>query len=148
MRTTLLIVLLAMGVGTGAAHADDKMPARTPLAAGDCINITQINEWYVVDAKTAIVRTGPKRYLVKLQNSCPRLGTPPPGLMFRANPSNLAVNNGRICGEAGETVHSLNQPPCAIESVSLIGKTRFDKLAAHALHHGTAAERPTTAPTH
>lgn len=102
----------------------------------------------MVDAKTAIVRTGPKRYLVKLQNSCPRLGTPPPGLMFRANPSNLAVNNGRICGEAGETVHSLNQPPCAIESVSLIGKPRFDKLAAHALHHGTAAERPTTAPTH
>lgn len=42
MRTTLLIVLLALGVGTGAAHADDKMPARTPLAAGDCINITQI----------------------------------------------------------------------------------------------------------
>src|SRR5690606_36560805 len=101
MKTILPTVLLALVVGAGAsvAQAAETAPARSPLPAGDCIDITQINESHIVDARTAIVRTGPKRYLVTLQNDCPRLGTPPPGLIFRANPSNTVVNRGRICGE-------------------------------------------------
>jgi len=148
MKTILptLLLVLAVGTGAGAVQAAETAPARSPLPAGDCIDTTQINEWHIVDDRTAIVRTGPKRYLVTLQSACPRLGTPPPGLIFRANPSNAIVNRGRICGEVGETVHSRYQPPCAIESVSKIDKARFDQLSAHALRHGSGAEQPTAMP--
>ncbi len=148
MKTILPTLLFALVAGVGAAHAAESAPARSPLPAGDCIDTTQINEWHIVDDRTAIVRTGPKRYLVTLQSACPRLGTPPPGLIFRANPSNAVVNRGRICGEVGETVHSRYQPPCAIESVSKIDKPRFDQLSARAQRHGNGAEQPTTMPAH
>jgi hypothetical protein len=148
MKTTLPTLLLALTVGVGAAQAAETAPARSPLHTVDCIDTTQINEWHIVDARTAIVRTGPKRYLVTLQSDCPRLGIPPPGLIFRANPSNAAVNHGRICGEVGETVHSRYQPPCAIQSVSKIDKEHFDRLSARATRHGSGAEQPTTMPAH
>ena len=148
MKTILPILLLALAAGAGAAQAAETAPARSPLHTADCIDTTQINEWHVVDARTAIVRTGPKRYLVTLQNDCPRLGTPPPGLIFRANPSNAIVNRGRIGGEVGETVHSRYQPPGAIQSVSKIDKERFDRLSARAMRHGSGAEQPTTMPAH
>lgn len=146
MKTILSALLLALVAGTGAVQAAETAPAHSPLPAGDCIDTTQINEWHIVDDRTAIVRTGPKRYLVTLQSACPRLGTPPPGLIFRANPSNTVVNRSRICGEVGETVHSRYQPPCAIQSVSKIDKARFDQLSAHALRHGSGAELPTSMP--
>jgi hypothetical protein len=145
---TAIIPVILLALVSGTVQAAEKVPTRSPLPAGECIDTTQINEWHIVDARTAIVRTGPKRYLVTLQNDCPRLGTPPPGLVFRANPSNTAVNRGRICGEVGETVHSRHQPPCAIQSVSRIDKARFDQLGAHALRHGNGAEQPTVMPAH
>ena len=148
MKTLIPILLLAFTAGAGAVQAAETPSARTPLHTSDCIDTTQINEWHIVDARTAIVRTGPKRYLVKLQNDCPRLGMSPPGLMFRPNRSNAIANQGRICGEVGETVRSRNQPPCAIESVSKIDKARFDDLSAHAKRHGSGAEQPTRMPAH
>ena len=153
MKTLIPILLLALTVGAGAVQAAETPSARTPLPrtplhTSDCIDTSQINEWHIVDARTAIVRTGPKRYLVKLQSACPRLGMSPPGLIFRPNRSNAIVNHGRICGEVGETVHSRNQPPCAIESVSKIDKPRFDELSAHAKRHGSGADQPTTMPSH
>ncbi|WP_108471139.1 DUF6491 family protein [Rhodanobacter thiooxydans] len=150
MKTILppLLLALVVGTGTGAAQAAETAPVRSPLPAADCIDTTQINEWYIVDARTAIVRTGPKHYLVTLQNDCPRLGTPPPGLIFRPNPSNAIVNRGRICGEVGETVRSRYQPPCAIESVSKIDKARFRQLGEHAIRHGSGVELPTALPAH
>jgi len=114
MKTTAPNRLLALTVGAGTVQAAETPPTRTPLHTSDCIDPSQINEWHIVDARTAIVRTGPKRYLVTLQSACPRLGIPPRGLIFRPNRSNALVNQGRICGEVGETVHSRNQPPCAI----------------------------------
>jgi hypothetical protein len=143
-----LLFLLAVGAGAGAVQASETTTTRSPLPAADCIDTSQINEWHIVDARTAIVRTGPKRYLVTLQSECPRLGMAPIGLMFRPNRSNAAVNRGRICGEVGETVRSRNQPPCAIQSVSKIDKTRFDELAAQAKRHGSGADQPTTMPAH
>jgi hypothetical protein len=148
MKTLIPILLLALTVGAGVAQAAETPSTRTPLHTSDCIDTSQINEWHIVDARTAIVRTGPKRYLVKLQSACPRLGMSPPGLIFRPNRSNAIVNHGRICGEVGETVHSRNQPPCAIESVSKIDKSRFDDLSAHAKRHGSGADQPTTMPGH
>lgn len=148
MLIPIPILLLALTVGAGAVQAAEAPEPRTPLHTSDCIDPSQINEWHIVDARTAIVRTGPKRYLVTLQSACPRLGMSPPGLIFRPNRSNALVNRGRICGEVGETVHSRNQPPCAIESVSKIDKARFDQLSAHAKRHGSGAEQPTTMPAH
>ncbi|GGY16755.1 hypothetical protein GCM10008098_05180 [Rhodanobacter panaciterrae] len=146
MKTLIPILLLALTVG--AVQAAGTPPTRIPLHTSDCIDTSQINEWHIVDARTAIVRTGPKRYLVTLQSACPRLGMSPPGLMFRPNRSNVVANQGRICGEVGETVHSRNQPPCAIQSVSMIDKARFDQLSAHAKRHGSGADQPTTMPAH
>jgi hypothetical protein len=148
MKTLIPILLLALTVGAGVAQAAETPSTRTPLHTSDCIDTSQINEWHIVDARTAIVRTGPKRYLVKLQSDCPRLGMSPPGLLFRPNRSNAVVNQGRICGEVGETVRSRNQPPCAIESVSKIDKPRFDALSAHAKRHGSGADQQTTMPAH
>lgn len=143
-----LLFVLAAGAGAGVVQASETAAARSPLPAADCIDTSQINEWHIVDARTAIVRTGPKRYLVTLQSECPRLGMPPAGLIFRPNRSNAIVNRGRICGEVGETVRSHNQPSCAIESVSKIDKPRFDELAAQAKRHGSGADQPTTLPAH
>jgi hypothetical protein len=147
MKTLIPLLLLTLTIGAGAVQAAETPSAHTPLHTSDCIDTSQINEWHIVDARTAIVRTGPKRYLVTLQSACPKLATPP-GLIFRPNRSNAVVNQGRICGEAGETVHSRNQPPCAIESVSKIDKARFDQLSASAKRHGSGADQPTTMPAH
>lgn len=148
MKTIIPLLLLALTVGASTVQAAETPSARTPLHTSDCIDPSQINEWHIVDARTAIVRTGPKRYLVTLQSACPRLGIPPRGLIFRPNRSNALVNQGRICGEVGETVHSRNQPPCAIESVSKIDKPRFDQLSARAKRHSSGADQPTTMPAH
>ncbi|MFC5435549.1 DUF6491 family protein [Rhodanobacter umsongensis] len=144
---TLLLIVIAC-THVGPVKASETAAARSPLPAAECIDTTQINEWHIVDAHTAIVRTGPKRYLVTLQHACPRLGMPPAGLIFRPNRSNAAVNRGRICGEVGETVRSRNQPPCAIESIGKIDKTRFDEMSAQAKRHGSGADQPTAIPAH
>ena len=147
MKLILPLMMLALAAGAGTAQAANKA-AHPPLPAGECIDTTQINEWHIVDARTAIVRTGPKRYLVELRHDCPRLGMVPAGLRFRPNRSNAINNRGRICGETGETVRSRQQPPCAIDSVSRIDKQRFDELSARAKRHGSGAEQPTTLPAH
>ncbi len=135
-RPTLILSLLLCSIPVCASAMSQP---RVPLLATDCIATTQINEWHIVDDRTATVRTGPKHYVVKLQTSCPQLRHPP-GLIFRANSANASVNSGRICGESGETVHSRGQAPCAVESVSRIDKAQFDQLNAH-----SKSSRPTDA---
>jgi len=144
----LHFLLLALAIGANATQATESGQPRKPLPAADCINTDQIDEGYVVDPRTAIVRTGPKRYLVRPRNACPHRRSPPPGLIFRPNPSNAINNRGRIGGKAGETVCSHRQPLCAIESVSRVDKVRFDRLRAQAMHHGSAADQPMTLPAH
>ena len=125
-RLTFIVSLLLCAIPIRAGATSQP---RVPLLAADCIAPAQINEWHIVDDRTATVRTGPKHYVVKLQASCPQLRHPP-GLIFRANSANASVNSGRICGESGETVHSRGQAPCAIESVRKIDKVQFDQLNA------------------
>jgi hypothetical protein len=140
-------ILLALAVAATDAATAAQMPAHTPLRPiSQCLRIDRINEWYIVDDRTAIVRTGPLRYRVDLQSRCPRLGLGPAGLIFRANPSNQVVGESRICGEVGETVRSLHQPPCAIQSVQPIDKATFDRLSSKARRHGSAADQPTAKP--
>lgn len=146
MKVPVSALLLSLLV-TAAACAATAPQARTPIKPiGDCIRIDQINEWHIVDNRTATVRTGPKRYRVDLQSDCPRLGLGPAGLIFRPNPSNQALDNSRICGEVGETVRSHEQPPCAIQSVQIIDKAEFDRLSAKARRSGSAADQPTRKP--
>ena len=130
MKAIIPTLFLTLVFGTAVQAAEDPSP-RTPLPSSECINTNQINEWHIVDARRAIVRTGPKHYLVTLKNNCPNLNHPP-GLMFRPSPASSGISQGRICGALGETVRSTNQPPCAIESVSKINKARFNQLSVEA----------------
>lgn len=127
--------------------AQSSPPARTPLPNNDCLRISQINEWHVVDPQTAIVRAGPyKRYLVKLQATCQKLGIGNPGLMFIGSPSDRATQPDRICGAAGEKVRSRYQPGCAIQSLSLIDEAQFDQLRSHAKYNSVTTQQPTKSP--
>lgn len=146
VATTLSLLVFACAAATSASAAQTPPHASTyhPMRpVSSCLQTDRINEWYIVDARTAIVRTGPDRFLVKLKSDCPRLGYPPKGLVFHSNPANQAVMPWRICGEVGETVRSRNQPPCAIQSVSKIDKAEFDRMRKHAVRHGSGANQPT-----
>jgi hypothetical protein len=125
------------------ARADTPAPQHQPMRpVSTCLRSDRINEWHVVGKRTVVARTGPDRYLVKLQSDCPRLGMPPGGLDFHSNPANQAVMPWRICGEAGETVSSRYQPPCAIRSVQKIDKAEFERLRKQAGRHGSGADQP------
>lgn len=133
----LLAGLLAAMALPGMASGQDKAPAYSPLRpVSECLRPDRINEWYVVDHTTVIARTGPDRYLIKLQAKCPRLGIGQ-SLRFRPNQGNQAAGMGAMCGEAGETVASRDQPPCAVQSIIKIDKARFDALGSKASKHGT-----------
>jgi len=141
MKTYLALPVFALILG--GAQASQPTPTRQPLRpVSDCPRIEEINEWYIVDDHRSIIRTGPKRYLVTTAASCSRLQFGAHELMFRASNANLAAGMNRICGDVGETVHSRNQPPCALQSVKPIGKDEFDRLGKQAVRHGNAAEQP------
>ena len=136
MKTVTAMLVFAMAAASGLAHADGPAGERHPMRpVSECLRPDRINEWYVVDKRTVIARTGPDRYLVKLTADCPRLGIGQQ-LLFRANDSNRAAGLGAICGEVGETVVSRDQPPCAIDSVSKIDKAQFEKMEKHASQRG------------
>ncbi len=141
--TGLFALSLAVAANAASAQTKPKAPAYTPLRpVADCLRTDRINEWHIVDPRTVTVRTGPDRYLVKLQVACPRLSYGPPTLLFHSNPANQAVIPFSICGEAGESVRALQQPPCPIQSVRKIDKAEFDKLSAHASRSGSGADQP------
>jgi len=129
--------LLAAWTLPTLAAGQDKTPAYTPLRpVSECLRPDRVNEWYVVDNTTVIARTGPDRYLIKLQAKCPQLGIGQ-SLRFRPNRANQAAGMGAMCGEAGETVASRDQPPCAVQSISKIDKAQFDSLGGKSRKHGT-----------
>jgi flavin-binding protein dodecin len=128
MRTIIAVTLLALSLAAvTTTQAADEAGAHTQLRANDCIDTLQINESKIVDDRTAIVRTGPKHYLITLKSACPHLRQPP-GLLFNSR-SRGGAEQGRICGALGETV---GRPGCPIESVSKIDKARFSALSDEA----------------
>jgi hypothetical protein len=141
--TGLFALTFAVAANAAPAQTKPKAPAYTPLRpVADCLRTDRINEWHIVDDRTVTARTGPDRYLVKLQVACPRLSYGPPTLLFHSNRANQAVIPFSICGEAGESVRALGQPPCPIQSVRKIDKAEFDKLSAHASRSGSGANQP------
>ncbi|SEJ10923.1 DUF6491 family protein [Frateuria terrea] len=135
-------LLLLATVGCATAFAGDAPPTRKPLPYAQCIQTDRINEWHIVDKRTAVVRTGPYRYAVHLKADCPRLGIGVPGFLLHASESGKVAGEGRICGGLGETVSARDQPPCAISSVELIDKASFERMRKHAARHGSGAELP------
>lgn len=131
MKMLITGLLFAVTAAASAAQAPAPLPPSTsPLPAADCIRTDRISDWRIVDARSAIVRTGPKSYLVTLRHECPKLSHPP-GLIF-SHSNNQGTDQGTICGSVGETVHSRGQPPCAIQSVQLIDKARYQQLSDQA----------------
>jgi hypothetical protein len=137
MIATALLLVLAAGWAS-SIRAADTPTAYSPLRGADCINTNRINDWRIVSERAAIVRSGPKHYLVTLKSACPQLSHPP-GLIFGSR-SNVGADQGRICGGIGENVRSRGQPPCPIQSVSIIDKARFDQLSQEAKRY---REKPT-----
>ncbi len=132
MKMLIPTLLFALSAAASAVQAGPSPPSSTSsLRAADCIQTDRINDWHIVNARSAIVRTGPKYYLVTLESECPQLSHPP-GLIFRSSPNHEGMTQGRICGSIGETVHSRGQPPCAVESVRMIDKMRYDRLGEEA----------------
>lgn len=114
------------GSPTGAAgHPAKRQPLR-PVS--QCLRIEGIRDWHVLNPTTAVVASDRYYYRVTLSQRCPQLGVGADGLRFRANASNRHLGDSRLCGEAGETVRSNAQPPCAIQSVHLISKTQYQHL--------------------
>lgn len=143
MKTIVATALFAVTAAASAAHAPTPgTGASAPLPAADCIRTDRINDWRVVSPSTAIVRTGPKNYLVTLSHRCPQLSHPP-GLIF-GHSNHQGVDQGRICGSIGETVHSRDQPPCAIKSVQLIDKARYQQLSDEAARYRKNGAAPST----
>jgi hypothetical protein len=137
-------LLLIATVGCTAAMAGQAPPAPRPLPYAQCIQTDRINEWHIVDKRTALVRTGPYRYEVHLKADCPRLGIGVPGFLLRASESGKLAGGNRICGDLGETVAARDQPPCAISSVEIVDQARFERMREHASRHGSGAEQPPT----
>jgi hypothetical protein len=148
MKPVISAVLsFALAANAGLAWAQSSKPAYTPLPYNDCLRISQINEWHVIDDKTAIVQAGPyRRYLIKLQAQCQWLGIGNPGLMFIGSKADRATQPDRICGSAGEMVRSRAQPPCAIQSLSLIDQATFNDLRSKAKRSTTTTQQPAKNP--
>jgi hypothetical protein len=148
MKPVISVVLsFAFAANAGLALAQSNTPTRTPLPNGDCLRISQINEWHIIDTRTAIVQAGPyRRYLVKLQADCQKLGIGNPGLMFIGSRSDRATQPDRICGSAGEMVRARDQPPCAIQSLSLIDQNTFNDLRSKAKYNSITTQQPVKNP--
>ena len=147
MKTSILAAIalvLASGVTTAAGPVR-KAPIR-PI--GDCMVARQVRDWGVVDNRRLVVRTlGERYYDIELSHACRDLGRRPL-LSFRDGPtpvplgsgrgfrrgvgSNPALDDGRVCGDLGESViphggvWSGTEIPCRIASVRRIDKRAFD----------------------
>ncbi|GLQ97211.1 DUF6491 family protein [Dyella mobilis] len=141
------VLFFAFAANGAAAWAQSSAPAYTPLPNNDCLRVSRINEWHVLDDKTIIVQAGPyQRYLVKLQASCQNLGIGNRGFRFIGSKADLATNPDRICGSVGEMVTAHNQPPCAIQSLSLIDQNTFNGLRSKAKYSSTRTQQQSKSP--
>lgn len=150
MRAVISAVLFfAIAANAGALEAQSTAPGSTPAPLPDnqCLRISRISEWHVINDQTVIVQAGPySRYLVKLQAACQKLGIGRQGLMFLASPAEKATQPDRICGSLGERVRARNQPPCAIQSLSVIDQPTFDGLRAKAKYNSSRTQPPSKSP--
>lgn len=143
MKPVISIVLFfAVAANGGLVWAQSSPPPRTPLPINDCLRINQISEWHILDDQTVIVQTGPyKRYLVKLQAHCQKLGIGLPALQFIGSASDIATQPDAICGTVNEKVRARYQPPCDIRSLKLIDQDTFNDLRTKAKYSSTRTQQ-------
>ena len=147
MKTPLLAVLsLVLASGVTTAAGPERKPPLRPI--GECMVARQVRDWGVVDNRRLVVRTlGNRYYDVELSHSCRDLSRRP-FVSFRDGPmplplgsgrgfrrgvgSNPVLDDGRICGDLGESViphggvWNGTEIPCRIASVRRIDKRAFD----------------------
>lgn len=147
MKTSLLAAaILALACGVTSASGPARKPPIRPL--GDCMVARQVRDWGVVDSRRLVVRTlGNRYYDVELGHSCRDLRRRPL-LSFRDGPqplplgsgrgyrrglgANPVLDDGRICGDLGESViphggvWTGSERPCRIASVRRIDRRAFE----------------------
>lgn len=143
----LVLPALMLASSVHAANASPAGQSKQPLRPViTCPDITRISEWHVIDDRTLTLRTGPYRYVMTTQHACQKLGRHGASIRFTPSSGNLAVSMPRMCGDIGELVSSRGQPSCAIESVKMISKQRFDDLTSHARRNGHMTSLHAVAP--
>lgn len=171
MKTSLLAALaLIVASGVTSAAGPVRKPPIRPL--GDCMVARQVLDWGVVDTRRLVVRTlGNRYYDVELSHSCRALARRPL-LSFRDGPQplplgsgrgfrhglggNPALDDGRICGDLGESViphggvWTGSEIPCRIAGVRRIDKRAFDGVFGRSSRDARAMldASPTLHPPH
>lgn len=172
MKTPLLALLasaLAMGAGvTSASGPNEKSGPIRPT--GECLVARQVLDWGVVDDRRLVVKSlGSRYYDIQLSHSCRDLNRRPylvfrdglqatrlgSGRGFRRGVgSDPVTNDGRICGDLGDSVIPVSgvrdglEIPCRIGSIRRIDKNTFesvfgrDSRSANALLNSAPTVRP------
>ena len=162
MKTSILAAIaLVLASGVTTAAGPERRPPIRPV--GDCMVARQVRDWGVVDNRRLVVRTlGERYYDVELSHACPEL-------VWRSRLSfidgsrnisgggwNPVLDDGRICGDLGESVVPHGgfwndmELACRIQSVRRIDKRAFDGVFGHSSPEARAMldASPTLRPQH
>lgn len=130
---------LVAAAAASAAHASGDRDTDKPLRpVSDCLDITRINELYVRNDRSLIVRSGPNHFMIDLKNDCPQLGI---GGNPRLVAASAPVMQGRMCGDLGEKVVTISGVACAVRSVTPISEDMF-KTTEHQVISGKDSTAP------
>lgn len=173
MKTSLLALLAsALVLGAGVSSASGPEAKSRPIRpTGECLVARQVLDWGVVDDRRLVVKSlGSRYYDIQLSNSCRDLNRRPylafrdglqamplgSGRGFRRGVgSDPVTNDGRICGDLGDSVVPVSggprnglEIPCRIGSIRRIDKGTFesvfgrDSRSANALLNSAPTVRP------
>lgn len=114
------VALMLFAWGANAAESTETTSAR-PLSA--CLDPTRARSWHFIDSDEILVGAGRQRFHVRLQTSCPELGSRHT-LGFRSG-----HGVGRICGNVGDAVliaqADPRRLPCRIAEVTALSKGEY-----------------------
>lgn len=133
MKHFSTVLMLAASAALAGCAQTETVSEQTAMASSankplrpisKCIDVERVGEWYVVEPKTVIVRTGPTYFRIDMSTTCTGLGYGG-GLSFRINPAN--ANLGRLCGDMLDAIYAYDIP-CPIDKVTPISEMRFREL--------------------
>jgi hypothetical protein len=115
------ILLIAMGLGVPAAHAEETTaPAAKPppLVGMKCLTPNQSSGWTYLDDSHILIDGGPRKYRVEFTEACWDLKFEL-SLAFKGDRF-----SGRVCGDIGDEVITENQH-CRIKSMEIISTEQY-----------------------
>jgi len=122
MRHVLpLLVLVSLAACSTNPQATPR--AGVTLHPSECLDPDLARSWTEVDSTTLLVDAGPRKYRVRLAESCFSLGTSP-DLRFVGD----SISN-RVCGHVGEYVVSGRQR-CRIDRVERLDEAAYKQALA------------------